>query len=188
MTPVSRHLAPIVPARLAQTSSPASARTASQGSTVLRMSMNVRATPAKVSGPIVSTESMAIPATALWDWEGRTVRIMSPLVQKHHARMLAPVWTSLTLGMAASVLLGTKGGTVRKTLMNASLSPVRMEPSAKTGLMPTSVSACLDFKATTATWTSMSVPPDPVKTMAHVRMRWITTGVTALQASKVNQC
>lgn len=102
--------------------------------------------------------------------------------------MVAPVWTSLTSGTGASVLLGTRGATVRRTLMNAYLNPVRMEPSVKMALIPTSVSVCLDFKATTVTWTSMSVPHDPVKTMALVWMRWITTGVSAFQASKVRHC
>lgn len=69
--------------------------------------------------------------------------------------------------------------------MNAILSLVRMEPSVKMGLMPISVSVYLDFKATTVTWTLMSVPPDPVKTMAHVWMMWIITDVTVIQVSEV---
>lgn len=188
MMPVSWHRAPTVPASLALTSSPATVRTASRASTAPRTWMNVRATPAQASAPIASMESMAIPATAPLDWEERTARIMWPFVQRKHARMVAPVWTSLTLGTNASVLPDIRGGTVRRTLMNASLSLVRMEPSVKTGWTPTSVSACLAFKATTVIWTSTSVPPDPVKTMAHVWMRWITTGVTALRASKVRHC
>lgn len=171
MMPVSWHHAPTVPASLGLTSSPATAQMASQGSTAPRMWMNVRATLAKASSPIVSMESMAIPATAPLDLEERPAKIMWPLAQRRHARMVALVWTSLTLGTDVSVLLGTRGGSVRWTLMNANLSLVRMEPSVKTGLTPTSVSVCLDFKATTVTWTSTSVPRDPVKTMAHV---WMT--------------
>lgn len=91
----------------------------------------------------------------------------------------------LTLGISANVLLGMRESAVRRTLMNVSLSPVRMEPSVKTGSMATSASVCRGFKAPTVTLTSMNVPPNPVEIMAPVWMKWITTSVTVLQASKV---
>lgn len=76
MMPVSWHRAPTAPASLGQASSPATAQTASQALTAPRMSMNVRATLAKASSPIVSMESMATPATAPLDREERPAKIM----------------------------------------------------------------------------------------------------------------
>lgn len=76
LMPVFWLLAATVPACLGQTSSPATAQMASQDSTVTRMSMNARATPAMVLGPSVPMLSMGTHATVPLDWEGRTAKIM----------------------------------------------------------------------------------------------------------------
>lgn len=76
MMPVSWHHVATVLASLGLLGSSATVQMDSQGTTVLRMWMNVRATLAKVSTRIVLIESMAIPATVHRGLEERLVRIM----------------------------------------------------------------------------------------------------------------
>lgn len=69
--------------------------------------------------------------------------------------------------------------------MNVSPTLVKMGPSAKTASTGTSVFACPGSKATTVTWTSTSVPPDPARTTGRVLTRWITTSANVHQVLKV---
>lgn len=115
--------------------------------------MSVKATLAKVSSHTVSTESMPTHATVPMDLEANTVNQTSPLAQRKHATIAEPVETFLTLDIIVSAMPDTKGPTVKRTSTNASLHPVKMAPSVKMASMPTSVSVCLDFRASTVTWT-----------------------------------